>query len=268
MHWRAMSDPRADFFDRPEVQLREAAERPPSSMRGWRGVLRRGGAALAAAAAVALAAVVALVVLGGSSKEPLRQGRAEPAPAPAGTVIRKGEGTPPRDVDHTVVATGTAPVAGPWQMETYGSTRLADPETGEVYQPGGLRCLGILLLDPPGGMPFQMSGACGEFPRTPGFGRQQDSVPAEGRRPDGTRIRVEEVLVYGRVPERAAKVVVTSPGRPTVEVRPREGPPSARGNFYLIAIEPGVGRARINWIDRRGRVGGRGIAMMPPVTGR
>ena len=263
-----MSDTRVDFFDRLELQLREAAERPPPRSPAWDPLLRRGGAALAAAAAVAVALAVALVVLGGSSDEPVRHGPVQAAPAPVGTVIQKGEGTPPRDVDHIVVATGTAPVAGPWQMETYRSTRLADPEPGEEYQPARLRCLGILLLDPPRGMPFQMSGACGEFPGTPGFGRQQESVPTEGRRSDGTRIRAEAVLVYGRVPERAAKVVVTSPGRPRIEARPREGPRGVRGNFYLVSLEPGLGRARINWIDRRGRVGSRGLALMPPVTQR
>jgi hypothetical protein len=120
-----MSDRRVGLFERLAAQLRDAAARPPGSSHAWRPLVLRGGAALAAATAVGVAVVVALVVLGGSTEEPVRQGRVEPAPAPVGTVIRKGDGTPPRDVDSTVVAAGRAPVAGPWQMESYRSTSLA-----------------------------------------------------------------------------------------------------------------------------------------------
>ena len=125
-------------------------------------------------------------------------------------------------------------------------------------------------LDPPAHT-FPASGFCGPgnmgFPKTPGFSRAQVSVPAAGKRADGTRIRVREVLVFGRVPERATAVVITSA---TIRIRAKlqEGPKSVRGDFYGIAVRPPLEGARINWLDADGTPGSRGISLMPPVTRR
>jgi hypothetical protein len=228
-----------DFFDRLEYELRGAAERRP------RRVVGAGGASVAVAVtlvALGLALVPILAVLGRGD---------EGVPTPSlerprvGTVLERG------DERHTVVATGVAPVAGRWQMEAYRSTRLADPDTGEEYQPAGLRCLGLFLPGNGGG------GQCGEFPRTPGFSRITFSVPDS----HGT---VREVLLYGRVPEQAKAIVVRRAGKTWVEVGPIEGPPSARGDFYLVALPPDQVKGRVNWIDRRGREGSRGIELLPP----
>jgi hypothetical protein len=177
-----------------------------------------------------------------------------------GTVIPNGKGTPPRDGDHTVVATGTAPVAGPWQMETYRSTRLKD-DKGQEIQPAGLRCLGIFLLDPSPGTGAG-SGQCGEFPRTPGFSRVQHSV----RGVRGTRAK--EILVFGRAPERADLVQVDSGGDRGRAVDTSEGPRSERGDFYLIPIPPGwTKHGKVTWIDKD-RPGenlkGQSIGLLPP----
>ena len=252
-----------DFFGALELELRAAAGRSP------RRRLPIGFAAgsVAAAALVAVALVVALVVLGGR-EEPAHV-TAAPKPDPVGTVIPKGEGTPPREADSTVVATGTASRLGPWQMEVHHGKALRDPKTGELYNRAG-PCLMVYPLDPPRHT-FTGSGFCGPgnlgFRKTPGFSRAQVTVPSEGRRADGTRVRVQGVLVFGRTPERATAVVIRSPSvRVRAEVQ--EGPDSIRGDFYGIAVRPPMPGARINWLDESGKPGSRGIALMPPLTRR
>jgi hypothetical protein len=154
------------------------------------------------------------------------------------------------------VATGTAPVSGPWEILTYKSERLADPETGEVYQPAGLRCLGIRLLDPPDMQAGGLSGQCGEFPRTPGFSRVQTTVRnvAGGAR---------EILVYGRAPEDAALVRLTPDAGEAIEVNPLEGPAGETGDFYLFAVPADIGEGRVNWIDDEGNEGSVGQELLP-----
>jgi hypothetical protein len=243
-----------EFFGRLEAELRTAAERPPRRLpdRGATGV------ALAAVALVAIALVPALLVLGGG--ESTESGSPPPPaePAPVGTVIEKGTGsTFPRDVDHTVVATGVAPVSGPWQMETYASTRLADPDTGEEFQPAGLPCLGVALLDPPEGEPSTFGGGCGEFRGSPDFGRRQQTVPSvvgQGR----------EILVYGEAPEEAVAVRVTADGGVRIERPTHEGPPGVTGDFYLVPVPPDLENGRVAWIDRDGKASDRDFELLPP----
>jgi hypothetical protein len=237
-----------DFFAQLEHQLYSAAEHSPRAWRTWVPTRRAVLACAGVAAALALALVPALAVLeghdrdGGAGEWSLPSG-----PPPVGSVIHRGR------VTYTVVATGSAPVAGAWVMESYASSRLADPDTGEEYQPAGLRCLSLRLPEEGSG-----SGQCGEFARTPGFGRSQTSVPnAAGA--GGVR----EVLVFGRVPGRATAVVVTVHGKVRQRVRPFDGPAAVRGNFYLLAIRPGLVNGRVNWIDADGREGSRGIALLP-----
>jgi hypothetical protein len=245
----------SDFFATLEVELRAAAERSPRRRPAW----LPGAGELAAAAAVlallALALVPALVLLG-DGDDPADEPASVPGAAPVGTVIPKGEGTPRRAEEHTVVATGVTPVAGPWQMETYASTRLADPQTGEEYQPAGLRCLGVYLLDPPDVSGPAGGGQCGEFPRTPGFGRVQLTVR------DGQG-DAQEILVYGRVPAEATAVVITVDGVERRRVEPLPGPPQEEGDFYLITIPPGWDSGEVNWLDEQGNEGSPGQALMP-----
>jgi hypothetical protein len=244
---------RADFFDRLELELRRAAEGAPRRLPDWIPAARTVAGVVIASAVVALALVPVLALLGRGSGDDAERVTVEAPPSllPVGSVVRRsGE-------DHTVVATGNASVAGPWQMEVYRSTRLADPETGEEYQPAGLPCLGVALLDPPSDTPTRLSGGCGEFPRTPGFGRAQISVPP-------VKGGVREILVYGRAPEHAAAVVLTAAGGVRTRVEPFEGPPNVSGDFYLIEIPPDLKSGRVNWVDREGHEGSRGIALLPP----
>jgi hypothetical protein len=247
-----------------QLQLRDAAadRRRRATRRGLGSV---------AAAFVAVAALVALPVLsddnrreGDHGRQPGGEQRPEGA-LPVGTVIPKGQGTPPRDARSTVVATGTAPVAGPWQLEVWRNHGGPSPP-GERRG----RCLFIGLLDPPGGDPTGLTGYCGGlgFRRTPGFSRAQKNVEALRRQPDGSfeLTRAAEVLVYGRVPERARQVVITAEGGLTINVEPSEGPKSIPGDFFVIPVKPGLGHARINWIDENGKPGSRGIRLMPPIT--
>jgi hypothetical protein len=258
------------FFDALEGELRDAAGRPPKRGPDWPAALRGGGVVAAVVAVAALALIPLLVVLGNDDDRPApaqdrgdrierREGEmprfvATPD-APVGSVIPKGTGKPPRDSDSTVVAKGEAHVSGPWQMEVYESIRLENPESGEDLQPPGLPCLGFYLLDPPplagGG-----SGHCGEFPRTPGFSRQQHVVPNM----PGERIR--ENLVYGWVPEEAA-LVQLSVGDQRIGVKPFEGPPGVEGDFYLLSVPPNEDGGRVNWLDADGNPGSRGIELLP-----
>jgi hypothetical protein len=255
----------SDFFARLELQLRTAAERPPRRLSGWTREARRAAAALVVVLVLAAAVVPVLLLLGGGADRTTAPSHSGQAPPPVGTVIPKGEGTPPRPADSTVVATGRAPLTGPWQLEVTRSTGLKDPKTGETYEPEGLPCLYIHPLDPPE-LTSPLSGQCGVFPRTPGFGRVQLDVPSAVRSPDGRARRVKEVLVYGRVPERAVAVVVTAAGGVRIEAKPEQGPKGVPGNFYVIPVKPGMRRARINWINRDGKEGSRGIELLPPAS--
>ena len=251
-----------DFFEALELELHEAGLRSP------RRRTRPGdvAGAIGAAALLAAAVVVVLVVTGGG--EGSRMSPAAVGPDPVGTVIPKGEGTPRRPGRSVVVATGSAPGVGPWQMEASRSSVLKDPDSGELYQPAGLRCLSLVQVDPRGHS-LGAGGQCGEFPRTPGFSRLQfPGVYMRGDSEGARRLRRRPVLVYGRVPERAARVVITGTRGLRLETRPLEGPESARGDFYAISVRPGHPDARINWLDEHGKPGSRGIALTPPITRR
>ena len=252
-----------DFFGALELELREAGQRSPRRRTRPADVV----GAVAAAALLAAAVVVVLVVIGGGGTRSDRTPAAV-KPDPVGTVIPKGEGTPPRHARSLVVATGIAPGVGTWQMEASRSSVLKDPDTGELYQPAGLRCLSLVLVDPQG-RSVGSGGQCGEFPRTPGFSQlQAPGVYMRGDSEEARRLRQRPVLVYGRVPEAAGRVVITGKHGLRLETRPLEGPPGARGDFYAISVRPGLPQARINWLDEHGKPGSRGIELMPPVTRR
>ncbi len=254
-----MNDPAgSDFFGALALELRAAAQRPPRRRIG----LGEVAGAVAAAVLLAVAVVIPLVVMSGGDEST----RILPVagPDPVGTVIPKGQGTPPRERRSVVVATGTSPPIGSWQMEVSRSSALKDPDTGELYQPAGLRCLSLVRVGGPKRQP-QASGQCGEFPRTPGFSSMQfpgAPVPHNGEPGQPW----QPVLVYGRAPERASRVVISAPDGLRREVRPLEGPPNARGDFYAISVRPGHPGARINWLDKYGEPGSRGIRLMPPVS--
>jgi hypothetical protein len=157
--------------------------------------------------------------------------------------------------ERTVVATGTAPVAGPWQMTLHESRRrVAD---GDLYEPEGLPCIFLKLLAPPEDTAVD-GGYCGVQRKTPGFTRGQRTVPAV------LGAQVREILVYGRAPEEADNVEISADGGMSLAVKTQEGPANAPGDFWLIATPPGLKNGRVYWIDEDGGARGPGVALLPP----
>ena len=247
----------SDFFGALELELHAAANRRPRRQV----TIGQGLGALAVAAlmAVAVGVVIAVSGGGGGSSGHMTGGAKLP---PVGTVIPKGEGEPPRTKRSVVVATGTTRYAGPWQLEVQGSERLT--WKGEVLQPAGLTCLYIYLLDPPGYAGVGGGGYCGEQRRTPGFTRGQMNIDAP------SRPSAKQVLIFGRTPERAKYVVITTkPSALRMRSPVFDGPENMRSNYYVVAVPPHIGRsARINWLDENGKPGSRGTALLPPVAGK
>jgi hypothetical protein len=246
----------SDFFGALELELRHAAERRPRRPVGVGQVI----GIVAAAALVAVAFALTMTVRGGGGDES-GQVTGSPRPDPVGTVIP--EESTPYESDALVVANGRAPVTGPWQIEVSRTKGGRDTE-GRAMWPQGY-CVTIRLLDPPNGRPGPSSGFCGAprslgFRKTPGFSRYQGASESGNAKPP------KEVLVWGRVPDRAEKVVITAPDGLRIVRKPKDGPKSFPGRFYGIPVSPGHPGARINWLNARGEPGSRGIRLMPPVT--
>jgi hypothetical protein len=264
----------SDFFGALELELKAAADRRPRR----RVTVGQALGGLAAAALLAAAVAVVAAVSGGGGGDTAQVTGGSKLP-PVGTVIPKGKGHPPRTKRSVVVATGTTRYAGPWQLEIQGSERLT--WKGEVIQPAGLTCVYIYLLDPPGRARVGGGGYCGEQRRTPGFTRGQLNVaepPRQSSRaiggpaqaPQPIRAQTKQVLIYGRTPERAEYVLITT--KP-VGLRMRspvlDGPENMRGDYYVVAVPPHIGRsARINWLDKDGKPGSRGTELLPPAAGK
>jgi hypothetical protein len=253
----------SDFFGDLELELRAAGNRRPRRQVTVGQVL--GGLAAAALVAAAVA-VVAAVSSGGDGDTAQVTGGSKLDPV--GTVIPKGQGSPPRTKRSIVVATGTTRYAGPWQLEIQGSERLT--YKGEVIQHAGLTCVYLYLVDPPRHQGIAGGGYCGDQPRTPGFTRGQFNVPASGRMSDGQRIRTKQVLIFGRTPERAEYVlIITKPVGLRMRSPVLDGPENMRGDYYVVAVPPHIGRsARINWLDEDGKPGSRGTELLPPAAGK
>jgi hypothetical protein len=245
-----------DFFTALERELHGAAERRPRYPVGIGQML----GAVAGTALVAAAVAVAVAVSGGGGDGgDSAQVTGARAPDPVGTVIPRSRTD--YETRALVLANGTAPVSGPWQIEV-SRTKGERATDGSLMWPAGY-CLWLNVLDPPDESAAGRSGHCGlprslGFRKTPGFSRAQGV----------TRVKplAKEVLVWGRVPDRATAVVITAPGHRRVEVVPEEGPKTFPGQYYVIPVKPPIPRARINWLDANGRPGSRGIGLMPPIS--
>jgi hypothetical protein len=157
--------------------------------------------------------------------------------------------------ERTVVAAGTAPVAGPWHITLHESKRqVAD---GDLYEPEGLPCLFLKLLNPPKDTALD-GGGCGVQRKSSGFTRDQRTVPAV------LGADVEEILVYGRAPEEADTVEISADRGVRLAVKTQEGPASAPGDFWLIATPPGLKNGRVYWIDEDGSARGPAVELLPP----
>jgi hypothetical protein len=220
----------SEFFGRLETELRAAAERPP----------RRAVPvpAIAAAALLALALAPIVLVLGSGSDDaaPERQAASDAPPRPPGVrIVHRGVRYEPPGA--TVLATGTSPVSGRWQLQTY-------------EQEGAGRCIGVALMDVDPQTEVTWSGTCphpGGSP-LPVFIAQAIGVPPT---PDQ-----KEYLVYGWTPEEASAVELVRDGEVAVRVGTSEGPDGLDGDVYVMTLPPdpqvdGVMR----WIGEDGRAG-------------
>jgi hypothetical protein len=130
----------------------------------------------------------------------------------SGAVEGDGPGT-------TVLATGEAAVAGPWQLIAYTSDESA-------AQPAGLPCLRLQLASPPAGSPMDASGFCGELGK--GFGAV--SLPVVDR--EGAA----EVLIFGLAPEGSVAVRLKGNDGQVTDASTREVPPAfTRGDVFVFS---------------------------------
>jgi hypothetical protein len=248
----------SDFFSRLEVELHAAAERAPR--RPLDHSLVR---AVTVIVVVAVLAVVPVLLLAGGGERPEsrdHQGapvkpHAGPRPLPVGTKIPKG-GKLDRWANSTVVATGTAPIVGPWQLEAY----KTDGPGGKLQQKPGFPCLAFFTVAP---APVAGGGCARGSRRTPGFTSAQFRVPPSTQPRD-----VREVIVWGSAPEDAAAVFVTGAGGFRKAVDTQEGLPGRHGDYYLVVVPPSLRRARVNWLDRSGHPGSRGLRLTVDTKGR
>ena len=241
-----------DFFGALELELHAAAQRRPRRPVGVGAAI---GAAAGAALLVAAVLVAAVISSGGNGDSARLTSGAKPDPV--GTVIPKSETH--YESRALVVASGSAPVSGPWQIEVSRTKGMRDTSGAVMWHRG--YCLFIRLLDAPAGLGG--GGFCGAprslgFRKTPGFSRHQTVGPSKPP--------PKEILVWGRVPDRASKIVIRAPGRSRIEVVPEPGPKRFPGQYYAIPVKPPMQRARINWLDASGKPGSRGISLMPPIS--
>jgi hypothetical protein len=236
----------SEFFGNLETELRAAAERRP----------RRTPPVPAVLAVVLLALALAPVVLVlGTGDDPAPERRAADEPsraeavlAPVGSTMpeRRGWDVRARPADTTVVATGVAPVAGPWQLETY-------------REPAG-DCLGLYLMTADPETEVRFSAICPlptGGPPMPGFNALAmgfPSIPA-----------TDEWLVYGPAPESATAVELTRDGEVVERVETLEGLEGVEGDFYVMYLPPDLEiDGRMNWLDARGAPGDEGMRFRLP----
>jgi hypothetical protein len=220
----------SEFFGRLETELRAAAERPP------RRTVPLPAIAVAGLLALALAPIV--LVLGSGSDEVAleREAASDATPRPAGVRVdhRGVRYEPPGAI---VIAAGTSPVSGPWELQTY-------------EQEDGGRCIGVSLLHADPQEEVTWSGTCphpGGSP-LPVFIAQAIGVPPT---PDQ-----KEFLVSGRAPEEADAVELVRDGEVAMRAPTLEGPDGVDGDFYVMTLPPDLEEYGVmRWIGEDGRVG-------------
>jgi hypothetical protein len=124
--------------------------------------------------------------------------------------------------DRTIVATGTAPVLGPWEMS------ITDSDVGS--------CLGLQFLDQPGEGIGEGCGPTSDF-----------AVGSSGND--------KERLIHGQAPEEAVQVRITAADDFQRTVDTFDGPAGVNANFFALAVPSSKLRdARIVWLDRNGKL--------------
>jgi hypothetical protein len=149
------------------------------------------------------------------------------------------------DTVHTVVATGSSPVAGHWRVESYRGGALRGP-TGKVLQPSGARCLALLI----GGQAPDFargSSVCGGKLATDAFGYASHPVHEEksGR---------NELLLYGWAPAGTETVRLSASGGVKLSAR-TQGPETIKQRHWVIAAPPLTRGGSLTPIDSDGKSG-------------
>ena len=164
------------------------------------------------------------------------------------TIPAGGPGGPPENrtnVPQTIVAQGTTPVAGPFQITTYGSAGVSDD--GDVLESRGLPCVELNLTDPPA-TPVLGSSYCGRGLRER---FTVSTVPILGT---GGR---KELIVFGSLPENARGVRVVVDGDEEVPVQRFDGPAGYPGDVWAAAVSAEHISVRAEWVRADGRPGDR-----------
>jgi hypothetical protein len=165
---------------------------------------------------------------------------------PVGTTISGDEpaapGHPPTGVPETVLATGSTPLAGRWQITEFASQTVAD--NGEVVQPEGLSCVKFLLLDPPPGSPLVGNSQCG----LPRGHLEVMSLPVQD-----AASRDVEVILWGRVAEGTGAIELSGEGAAPIRVAPDTGPAGLAGGVWVIAASPDLEKATVSRLDDQHR---------------
>ena len=152
--------------------------------------------------------------------------------------------------EQIVLATGTAPGAGPWRLTAYRSEGIAD-EQGQVVEAKGLPCIRLLLTSPPAANPINGSAFC-LAPGKRDFNASSIPVLDESS-------GESELLIYGFAPTHAASVELTAGNRQRVRSDTDSGGPSFPGTVWLIAAPPLLESADLDWIDRSGKRAGANL---------
>lgn len=149
--------------------------------------------------------------------------------------------------EQAVLAAGTAPVGGPWQLTTYRSEGIVDDQ-GDVAEAQGMPCIRFLLTGPPARNPINGSAFC-LAPGKPDFNASSIPVLDESSGKN-------ELIVYGFAPRNAAGVQLTAADGKTIRSDTEPGGPKFPGNVWVIAAPPGLEAAELDWVDRSGNRAG------------
>ena len=166
-----------------------------------------------------------------------------------GSVIPGGEPSGPPEnqlpVEQRVLATGTAPMAGPWKVTTYKSQGIV--VDGEVLEQPGSSCIRLVLSNPPARTPLAATGFCGE-PANGGF----DIADLPVRDSAGN----VEVLLFGHAPSDAVGVVLSADNGKSIRASTLPGPANLGSDVWAMAVPVDVPNARVSWLHADGTRGG------------
>lgn len=181
--------------------------------------------------AVVLASTLVAAAVAGAASGLLPVGTKLPA------LSIPGFGEPQYTSERVIVATGSTPERGRWQMT------FTESDMGA--------CLGLQMLDevPPGSSGPDSSEGCG------------DPSTFSAARSGGGDFGDREWIVFGRASEEAEAVSLTADGDVHITARTHEGPSGVPGDFYLVATPPGLENALVQWFDNEGRAHGPAISV-------